>query len=80
MVKGQPIFRRVLERHAACAGLQPVGSVTKKGCALLVAADPSTQSGKARRARRYGIPLMAVADFLEQTGADTTATPQDWPR
>ena len=76
MVKGQLIGRQVLERHAACAGLQPVRSVTKKGCDLLVTADPSTQSGKARRARRYTIPLMAVSDFLEQIGADTAATPQ----
>ena len=38
-------------------------------------ADLSTQSGKAHTARRYGIPLIAVADFLEQIRADTTAAP-----
>ena len=38
-------------------------------------ADSSTQSGKAHTARRYGIPLIAVADFLEQIRADTTAAP-----
>ena len=80
IVRGRSIRRQVLERHAACAGLQPVRSVTKKGCDLLVAADSSTQSGKAHRARRYGIPLMAVSNFLEQIGADTAATPQGWPQ
>ena len=79
-VDGQLIARHVLERYAACAGLQPVRSVTRKGCDLLVAADSSTQSGKAHKARRFGIPLMAVAEFLEQIGADTTTTPQGWPR
>ena len=76
IVGGQPIARYVLERHAACVGLQPVRSVTRKGCDLLVAADRSTQSGKGQKARRYGIPFMAVADFLEQVGADTTAALQ----
>ena len=80
IVRGRSIGRQVLERHAACAGLQPVRSVTKKGCDLLVAADPSSQSGKARTARRYGIPVMAVAEFLEQVGADTAAALQGWPR
>ena len=69
-MKGRPIARPVLERHAACAGMQPVRSVTKKECDLLVVADPSSQSGKARMARRYGIPVMAVADFLDQVGVD----------
>lgn len=75
---GQPIARSELERLAACAGLQPVRSVTKKGCELLVAADASTRSGKARKARSYGVPVISVADFLEQLGADasTQSSPQ----
>ena len=68
VVKGRPIARRELERHAACAGMQPVRSVTKKKCDLLVAADSSSQSGKVRTARRYGLQVIAVADFLEQIG------------
>ena len=75
LVRGRPIARLVLERHAACAGLQPVRSVTKKGCELLVAGDSSTQSGKAHKARSYGIPVMTVADFLEQIGVDANAAP-----
>ena len=46
--------------------MQPVASVTKKGCGLLVAADLSSQSGKAHKAHRYGIPVMDVIDFLDQ--------------
>ena len=69
-VGGQPIARSVLERLAACAGLQPVRSVTKKACEILVAADVSTRSGKARKAHSYGIPVISVAGFLEQLGAD----------
>ena len=49
---------------AAQAGMQPVRSVTKKNCDLLVAADSSSQSGKARKARSYGIPVMSVDEFL----------------
>lgn len=51
-----------LHRH----GLQPHSSVTKK-TRLLAAADPNSQSGKARLARRYGIPIIteqALGDLL----------------
>jgi len=61
---GTAITREELECLAASAGLQPVGSVSKKGCDLLVAADTSSLSGKAKKAREYGIPVMSVADFL----------------
>ena len=66
IVDGKSISRHVLEERAACAGMQPVASVTRKGCDLLVAADLSSQSGKARKARSYGIPVMDVVDFLGQ--------------
>ena len=65
VVDGVSFSRHFLEECAAQAGMQPVGSVTKKGCDLLVAADPSSQSGKARKARGYGIPVMGAAEFLE---------------
>ena len=55
-----------LEALALQAGLTPVHSVTKKGCDVLVAADVATASGKARNARKWGIPLMSLEDFLEQ--------------
>lgn len=72
-VSREPIARSALERLAACAGLQPVRSVTRKGCDVLVAADVSTRSGKARKAHSYGIPVISVAVFLEQVGAVTAA-------
>lgn len=56
------ITRAELEAMAARAGLEPVSSVTKK-CGLLVAADPLSQSGKARTARKYGIPVIGADEF-----------------
>ncbi|MFT4259237.1 exonuclease domain-containing protein [Microbacterium sp.] len=38
------------------------GSVTKN-CAVLVAEDPATQSGKAKTARNHGIPIVTEAEF-----------------
>ncbi len=64
VVDGKHFEKDELEHLAARAGLQPVGSVTKKGCDLLVAADASSQSDKAKKARQYEIPIMEVADFL----------------
>jgi len=56
------VTRADLEEMAARAGLEPVPSVTKK-CGLLVAADPLSQSGKARTARKYGIPVIGADEF-----------------
>ncbi|MCY4368678.1 MAG: exonuclease domain-containing protein [bacterium] len=67
-VGGETFDRSALERMAAIAGLVPVRSVTKKNCDLLVAADIATNSGKARKARAYGIPLISVADFVNLSG------------
>jgi len=63
---GAAVSRAELECLAASAGLQPVSSVSKKGCDLLVAADTSSASGKAKKAREYGIPVMSVEEFLRQ--------------
>ena len=65
---GEAVGRDTLERLAAMAGLVPVSTVTKKNCDLLVAADASSSSGKARKARDYGIPVLSVAEFVEQLG------------
>jgi len=66
-IGGQPMERRDLEALAAVRGLQPVGSVTQKGCDLVIAADPSSASGKAKKARDWGIPVISIEDFLTQT-------------
>jgi len=65
---GREIAREALERLAASRGLQPVSSVTKKRCNLLVAADRASQSGKARKAREYEIPVVSVEEFLRMIG------------
>lgn len=58
-----------LESIAENAGFQPVRSVSKKGCDLLVAADVATSSSKARNARKWGIPVVRAEKFLERCDA-----------
>lgn len=48
--------------RARAAGLVPHGAVTKK-VALVVAADPDSLSGKARKAADYGIPIVTEHAF-----------------
>jgi DNA polymerase-3 subunit epsilon len=69
IMNGKKFDRTDLEAWAAQAGLQPVSSVTKKGCDLLVAADPSSMSGKAKKAHDYGKPIMSIEDFVTDCAA-----------
>lgn len=62
---GLEIPREVLEAKAVVKGLIPVSGVTKKACELLVAADKSSMSGKTRKARDFGIPVISVEEFLK---------------
>ena len=64
---GREFTRERLEQIAAAHGFQPVGSVSKKGCDLLVAADPTSNSGKAQKARQLGIPTLSVEEFIKLT-------------
>lgn len=66
-LNGQLITRELAERLAANAGLQVIGAVTKK-CDLLVVADPNTQSGKAVRARKYGVRILHEMAFWKAIG------------
>ncbi len=65
--KGERITRELAEQLAAEAGLEVRPSVTKK-LSLLVVADPETQSIKARKAREYGVRIMAEAAFWKAIG------------
>lgn len=61
---GTPIERDELEALARQHGHEPVASVTKTNCELLVAADPDSMSGKATNAQKFGIPVASVSDYV----------------
>jgi DNA polymerase-3 subunit epsilon len=63
--QGKTISKEELAVLAIAKGLVPVASVTKKTCELVVAADEASMSGKAQKARKYGIRLISVKAFLE---------------
>lgn len=62
--------RADLVAHAICLGLEVQGGVTKN-TDLLVAADPDTNSGKAGKARRYGIPVLGAQQFAGMRAGDS---------
>ncbi len=62
-VDGEQIPRSALEHLARQAGLQPVKSVTKR-CGLVVAGDARSRSGKARKARHRGLPVINATQFM----------------
>ncbi len=66
---GQLISRELAEELASKAGLVVADSVSKK-LDLLVLADPHTQSGKAKKARQYGIRIMAETVFWKAIGVN----------
>ncbi len=59
-------------RHARGLGLKHEPSITKSRTALLVADDPATDSGKARKAREYGIPIVSLDSFLATVSPGAT--------
>lgn len=61
---GTDITREDLHERATVAGFVPVDSVTRKACDLVVAADKASMSGKAKKARDFGIPVISVEEFL----------------
>jgi DNA polymerase III subunit epsilon len=66
---GELISRELAEELSTRAGLIVVDSVTKK-LDVLVVADPYTQSGKAKKARQYGIRVMHEPVFWKSIGAN----------
>ena len=65
-IDGDAIDRDRAEAIASSKGLFPKPSVTKK-LDLLVVADPESLSGKAKKAREYGIRIIAERAFLAKT-------------
>lgn len=65
---GAPISRDSAHVLATNAGLTVARGVTKR-LDVLVVSDPDTQSGKARKAREYGIRLMVESAFWRTIGA-----------
>lgn len=63
-LSGESISRSDLEALASKVGLHPVKDVTKKGCDVLIAADESSMSGKAKKAKDWGIPVISVDKFV----------------
>ncbi|MEX1205993.1 MAG: exonuclease domain-containing protein [Dongiaceae bacterium] len=64
---GQMISRELAEELATKAGMIVAASVTKK-LDLLVLADPHSQSGKAKKARQYGVRIMHELAFWKAIG------------
>ena len=65
---GRVYDRDEMNRLATAAGLVPAANVTKTKCDLLVVAEVGTQSGKARRAREYGKPVISADEFFAWAG------------
>jgi DNA polymerase-3 subunit epsilon len=63
-VSGEAITRERAKELAAREGMVVVDSVTKT-VDILVAADPLTQSGKASKARKYGIRIVGERAFWQ---------------
>jgi DNA polymerase-3 subunit epsilon len=60
--------RADLERQAIAAGLVPTSAISRK-TSLLVIADPHSQSGKARKARDFGVRIVSEQVFDEVCAA-----------
>lgn len=59
--------RSVVEARLLALGFA-IGSAVTKKTAIVIAADPYTQSGKAKKARSYGIPILGEAEGLSLLG------------
>lgn len=68
---GEPADRDELEALARQHSLEPVASVTKANCQLVIAADPASMSGKVKNAQKFGIPVASVADYLTALNASS---------
>lgn len=71
-IDGIVVARKVLEDLSQASGLAPVGSVTKKYCDIVIAADVATMSGKAKKARDLGLRVIGVNEFLKWVEINNT--------
>lgn len=64
--------RAAIELELVSRGYTPWPVVTKK-VALVVAADPDSVSGKARKARDYGVPVVGESAWVDRgmTGVES---------
>lgn len=67
------IDRAGLEYQASALGLRVTGAVSGK-TRLLVAADPDSLSGKARKARDLGVPIVDCATYLRMLDGVSCST------
>ncbi len=67
--QGMAITREMAAELAVRYGLTVVDSVTRK-LDLLIVSDPNTQSGKAKKARQYGIRIMHEIVFWKELGIE----------
>ena len=64
--------RDELKQHAVTLGLS-VHSGVRKETGLLVAKDPQSRSGKAKKAAQYNIPVLSAAEFAALRPGDSVA-------
>lgn len=62
-LRGRAVTKDELHGYCERVGLVPVNNVTKTRCDVLVVAELGTQSGKARKAKDYGKPVISVEQF-----------------
>lgn len=62
--------RRSLEAHATALGLTIAPGSVRKSTGLLVAYDPDSRSGKAKKAASYNIPIISTAAFADLRTGD----------
>ncbi|OFT43847.1 hypothetical protein HMPREF3160_02020 [Arthrobacter sp. HMSC06H05] len=68
-LEGKAWDRDVFAKFIEARGFVTSANVTKTRTDLLVLADINSESGKARNARKYGTPMVSLADFLTALAA-----------
>ena len=71
-----PEKRSYYERLAAAHGYEPVGEATAS-LSLLVAADPAESSSKLKNARKFGIRIVSLDEFLSELGENAPSADSD---